>query len=188
MLIKFSFLTFVLLFVGSSAGVNIKASDIDEKTKEYIRTTFYAGVEDESKAEELKNYIDKKFGKKLKSMSPFVLAYLGGAETLLAKHAINPFTKLDLLNSGLDKIAFAIKKQPNSLEIRFMRFSILHFIPAILGHSKERDEDLEVIYGLLLKKDYSELDKKTQTGLVKFLLESERLDKNKSAKLRTLLK
>jgi len=109
-LIKFSFLTFVLLLVGSSAGVNIKASDIDEKTKEYIRTTFYAGVEDESKAEELKNYIDKKFGKKLKSMSPFVLAYLGGAETLLAKHAINPFTKLDLLNSGLDKIAFAIKK------------------------------------------------------------------------------
>jgi len=121
-------------------------------------------------------------------MDPFVVAYLGGTETLLAKHAINPFTKLDLLNSGLDKLAYALKKQPRSLEIRFMRFSILHFIPAILGHAKERDEDLAIVYELLLKKDYSELDKKTQTGLVKFLLESERLDKNQTAKMRALLK
>jgi len=168
--------------------VDAAIADIDPSTKEYIRKTFYAGVENEEKAEELKEYIDKKFGKKLKSMDPFVVAYLGGAETLLAKHAINPFTKLDLLNSGLDKLAYALKKQPRSLEIRFMRFSILHFIPAILGHAKERDEDLAIVYELLLKKDYSELDKKTQTGLVKFLLESDRLDKNQTAKLRPLLK
>jgi len=178
------FLLFAVLFT----GVNAEKADLDPSTKEYIRKTFYAGVESEAKAEELKEYIDKKFGKKLKSMDPFVVAYLGGAETLLAKHAINPFTKLDLLNSGLDKLAYALKKQPRSLEIRFMRFSILHFIPAILGHAKERDEDLAIVYDLLLKKDYSELDKKTQTGLVKFLLESERLDKNQTAKMRALLK
>ncbi len=178
------FLLFAVLFTRVDAAI----ADIDPSTKEYIRKTFYAGVENEEKAEELKEYIDKKFGKKLKSMDPFVVAYLGGAETLLAKHAINPFTKLDLLNSGLDKLAYALKKQPRSLEIRFMRFSILHFIPAILGHAKERDEDLAIVYELLLKKDYSELDKKTQTGLVKFLLESDRLDKNQTAKLRPLLK
>lgn len=180
------FLSFFM--IPAFAGESANTADIDASTKNYIRQTFYAGVESEAKAEELFNYIEKNFGKKLSKMSPFVAAYYGGSETLLAKHAGNPFTKLDLLNAGLDKIAYALKKLPNSLEIRFMRFSILHYLPFFLGHDKEREDDLAVIYDLLLKKDYSELDKKTQEGVIKFVLESDRLEKNKRPKLQSLLK
>lgn len=187
-MLKSAILFLTVFMIPAFAGETVATADIDAATKNYIRQTFYAGVENENKAEELFNYIEKNFGKKLSKMSPFVAAYYGGSETLLAKHAGNPFTKLDRLNAGLDKIAYALKKMPNSLEIRFMRFSILHYLPFFLGHEKERDDDLAVIYDLLLKKDYSELDKKTQEGVIKFVLESDRLEKNKRPKLQALLK
>lgn len=187
-MLKSAILFLSFFMIPAFAGEAGTSADIDLATKEYIRKTFYAGVENETKAEELFNYIEKNFGKKLKNMSPFVVAYYGGAETLLAKHAGNPFTKLDLLNAGLDKIAYALKRMPSSLEIRFMRFSILHYLPFFLGHEKEREDDLGVIYDLLLKKDYSELDKKTQEGVIKFVLESDRLEKSKRPKLQALLK
>jgi hypothetical protein len=187
--LKYLFLVATVLFFNNGIAKSTKSyEDVDSDTKKYIRTTFYAGVENEAKAEELKAFIEKKYGTILKSMPPFIVAYLGASETLLAKHASNPLTKLDLLNSGLDKIALALKKQPKSLEFRFMRFSILHYLPFFLGHGSERDEDLAIVFDLLFKRDYSELDKKTQIGIVNFLLESGRLDKTQTGKIKVLLK
>ncbi|MBE2278834.1 MAG: hypothetical protein IAE91_00445 [Ignavibacteriaceae bacterium] len=159
---------------------------IDTATVSYIRKIFYEGVENEDKAKELNKIISKNYKENVINSNYFLLGYLGASETLLAKHSGNPFTKIDYLQSGLAKIASALVLAPNSLEIRFMRFSILHHLPFFLGYGTEREEDQKVIYDLLLKKNYSELSKSVQKGIVEFMIESDRLNKNQVAQLKSL--
>jgi hypothetical protein len=55
-----------------------------------------------------------------------------------------------------------------------------------LGYCKEREDDLKVIYHLLLKQDYTHLRADIQKGIVEFLLDSERLSKEQTSRLKKL--
>lgn len=158
----------------------------DTATINFIRNHFYLSIEDENETERLIEYIHKKFRRDITKYEPIILAYYGALEALKGKHAFNPFTKLSHLNSAMEKIGESIKKEPYNLEIRFLRFSILHHLPSILGYSKERKEDAIIIYDLLLLKDYSMLEKGIQKGIVEFMIESERLSKKQVNELKKI--
>ncbi|MCK6605055.1 MAG: hypothetical protein L6Q59_09180 [Ignavibacteriaceae bacterium] len=179
---------FFLLFPAFlSAKNNFFIAEVDSSAKEFIRKLFYAGVEDEKKAQELFNLLTNKYKAEVKAQDPFIYGYLGASETLLAKHDGNPFKKVDYLTDGLEKLAYAIGKKPRSLELRFVRYSIIHYLPFFFNYSTERDADVEMIYTLLLQKDYSELDRSVQKGIVEFVIETDRLSKDKNENLRRLL-
>lgn len=156
-------------------------------TLENIRASFYAGVTDESRAEELYALLAAEVEQPGSQVPPVMLAYYGGAETLLAKHAFNPFTKLSRLKKGLRSIARAIVREPNNLEIRFMRFSILHHIPGILGYGAERDADRDAVCTLLISGQTGDLPETIQTGIITFMLESGRLSAAQASGLQKLL-
>lgn len=182
----------ILLFFGNiviTAGGKTTKSDksIDDTKISFIRETFYSAIEDEAMTEKLFNYLTGLSSNKFEDFPPILLGYYGATETLIAKHAFNPFKKLSKLNDGLEKIAKAIKQNPDNLEIRFLRFSILHYIPGFLGFSKEREEDLKSIYNLLLMKDYTQLEFSIQKGIIEFMLESKRLNQAQTRNLEKLL-
>lgn len=156
-------------------------------TYEDIRVTFYKAIEDAGTAERF--YASLASGKYSRDAEKDALlkAYLGAAETLLGKHYINPYSKYKHLKSGLEIIASAIKKDPSNLEIRFLRFSILHHLPGFLGYGSERDEDMKVIYRELLKKDYTELPYDIQKGIAEFLIQSGRISAEQIKRLNGLL-
>ncbi len=137
-----------------------------------LRRQFYSAVEDRAAAEKLHEKLNSKTMSAEIKNDPVLKAYLGATETLLGKHYINPYSKLKHLNNGLEIIAQAITKDPANLEIRFLRFTILHYIPSFLGYNEEREEDLKVIYRELLKKDYNSLSYKIQKGIAEFLIDS----------------
>ncbi|MDY0079579.1 MAG: hypothetical protein RBR95_03250 [Ignavibacteriaceae bacterium] len=169
------FLLILFLGTGSVFGQTKHPKDeLPQEKVDFIRTIFYEAVEDEDKNDEMYEYIENAL-KSHPSNPSFLTAYLGASETLVAKHSYNPYTKWTYLKKGLVKIDDAIRKYKESLELRFLRFSILHYLPSFLGFSKEREEDLITLYRLLLKKDYSEIDFEVQTGIINFLIESERL-------------
>lgn len=173
----------ILLF-----SLNIFANgNIDSLTLEKIRTTFYAAVEDEDKLYELEELIHTKFNNNSKSRSGIILAYIGGIEALKAKHAFNPVSKLSYLLDALDILEESIKIDPDKLEIRFMRFSILHHVPGILGYGSERDADKNSIVSLLKQKNYDDLSYDIQKGILTFMLESERLNPSQQTDLEKLL-
>ncbi|MBI5807230.1 MAG: hypothetical protein HZA74_02405 [Ignavibacteriales bacterium] len=76
---------------------------------------------------------------------------------------------------------------PDNLEIRFMRFSILHYVPSFLGYNSEKENDAAVIVKLLMRKDYSILDSEIQKGIAEFMINSKRLDDNSILSLRNEL-
>lgn len=159
--------------------------NIELETLSQIRKLFYEAVENEVKLEELENLFENKFSGKALIYNPLLLAYSGAIEALKAKHAFNPFRKFNYVLSSLEILERAVKRDEHNLEIRFIRFSILHNLPGIFGYSKERKADMDEIVSQLSKKDYVKYDPKLQKYVIEFMLESERLN---DAQIRQLKK
>ncbi len=164
-------LAFSLFASDEAGGNNTVSKDLIEK----IRTTYYSGVENEDYVDSLQTLINTNFSENKKNYPTIVLAYSAGIEALKSKHAFWPFNKMSYLNSSMDLFAEALLQDPNNLEIRFMRFSILHYVPGILGYSKEREEDQKVIFNLLSQNTAQNIPFELKEGIISFLIDSGRL-------------
>ncbi len=76
---------------------------------------------------------------------PIFLAYLGGLQTIWAKHTFNPVEKLRTFNKGKKNIQQAILKDPYNAEARFIRFSVQKNAPFFLGFNLNIKEDEEFL-------------------------------------------
>ncbi len=179
-------LNIFLFFLMSSGSTAKSFTSADSATLNSIRTNFYKAVSSEEITDTLKKFIEQKYSENYENFCPVILAYYGGIEALKAKHAFNPIAKLDYLISALNKLKKAVNENPDNLEIRFLRFSVLHNLPAILGYNDELISDKNETYKLLLQKNYSKLNLNLQKGIVKFLLESGRLSEKQQETLQQL--
>src|SRR5690554_1053873 len=69
------------------------------------------------------------------------LGYLGGFQTVWANHVFNPISKLNTFNEGKKNIEIAIKKDPQNIELRFIRLSVQINAPSFLGYNAQKLED-----------------------------------------------
>ncbi len=167
----------ILLFFSNRAFPNTS------KELEELRLSFYSAIEDDDNMQNFKAKLTTTFGEYSPKTYPLGIAYWGVFQTLIAKHSFNPYTKLKELKNGLETIQQAINKDENNLEIRFLRFSVLHHIPDFLGYKDEKKEDAKKITELLKNQDYSLLDFKFQKGIAEFMIKSKRIDKDNIQKL-----
>lgn len=154
------FLLFLLL------PLSVFSTDLEK-----VRAQFYQAVENKAVAEKFFKSMEIEQG-----ISAVHLAYYGSAQTLMGKHAWNPYQKLAHLRSGMQVLSNASKKAPDNLEIRFLRFSIEHYLPAFLGMSKHLDEDRKKIVSLVQKRQYGSLDKDVRRNMVTFVIKSGRVN------------
>lgn len=123
---------FLLLLLPMSS-FKVVATDL-----EYVRSRYEKAV---SSATVCKDLIQKLEGKS----DPTSLAYLGAAETIWANHTGNPLSKLNTFRKGVKKIERAVAKDPNNVEIRFIRYSIQKNCPDFLGYNNNLSEDIKFI-------------------------------------------
>lgn len=71
-------------------------------------------------------------GLEMSEMSPLLLAYRGVARASMAECAFFPLTKLSYFNEGKAELEDAIKRDPDNVEIRFIRFAMQTNIPSLL--------------------------------------------------------
>lgn len=159
--------------------------DLENSEKNYIRSIFYYSIESKDSLVIYQKTITK-YSNKFSS-DPFLVAYYGAYEALVAKHSINLYTKYKFIKQGLEKITKAIKLEPQNLEYRFLRLSILHHLPYILGYNDLLYEDINITIQLLQKEDYSIVNKNTQIGIIAFLLNSNRLTNEQIKTLQELI-
>ena len=124
-----SFLTVLLM------NVSFKNSDLNE-----VRTSYSKAV------------LDKKLCKKMieelelsKEKSVIALAYLGAYQTIWANHVFNPLSKLATFKKGKNNIELAISKEPENVEIRYIRFSVQKNSPSFLGYNNNLKEDKDFL-------------------------------------------
>lgn len=136
-----------------------------------IRRNYIEGVKSEKVATQLYEEL-----KKIEKPSPLILAYLGSSDALRAKHSINPINKLSYLKKGCKTLNQAVALSPNQIEIRFLRFSLEHYLPDFLGYSKHLEEDRKKLIELAKQKEVvkKQIDQNILKNIIKFLIESER--------------
>ncbi|MEO5912519.1 MAG: hypothetical protein ABIP95_16660 [Pelobium sp.] len=169
-------LFFILFFF---AGYNVvKAYDIAKIRKDYV-----AAVKDSKKSEELYSYLSA-----IKNPDAIILAYLGSAEAIRAKHSWNPYHKMSFLNEGFKKLDAAVEKDPNQLEVRFLRFTLQHYVPDFLGHSKNIAQDKNKIINLLKNKNTGSLgaEKDLINNMIHFMIESKECNAHEITSLKKL--
>lgn len=69
------------------------------------------------------------------------LGYLGGFQTIMAKHYSNPFSKLKTFNQGKANIESAILKDNKDVELKYIRYSVQKNAPRILGYFDNLEMD-----------------------------------------------
>jgi len=152
----------------------------------HIRKHFDQAESNLEKTEAMQSYIREEFSSDPEQLPPVILAYYAASEALMAKHHRNPIKVLGYLKRSVNYIDQAVALQADHLEVRFVRFSTFHHIPAVFGIGKRRGQDLDVICKLLVKKDYARVDRLTQEGMIDFMLDSRRLNREQSLQLEAL--
>ncbi|WP_443938882.1 hypothetical protein [Pedobacter sp. MW01-1-1] len=111
--------------------------------------------------------ICKKMIEELKrnAKEPIYLGYLGGFQTIYAKHLLNPFSKLKTFNQGRKNIDGAIIQASDSVELRYIRLSVQKNAPSFLGYSGMVNQDTD-----FLRRNKAELKKQGLIEKVETLL------------------
>jgi len=147
-----------------------------------LRERFYAAVESEKVT---KSLYDELAIEKVK-LTPLYQGYFGAIEALIAKHSWNPYNKLEYLSKGMKSLETAIALDKDNLELRFLRFSIQHYIPVFLGQSKNLMEDRDKMVEQIKKGNFKEEDRVLVKNVTAFLIETKRCTKEQELFLKGL--
>jgi hypothetical protein len=146
------------LFLLLLFATKVYATDPD---MEEVKTLFEASAYSKSSADRLLKLLSKIDH----SSAPLLICYKGVAEMMQAKYGFNPINKFRRFKRGKNLIEEAVKKEPDNLEIRFLRFVIQTNLPAFLNYNEQINEDKR----FLLNNLQTTKDKKLKQDLLKYL-------------------
>lgn len=109
------------------------------------------------------------FAKKVKDAddgSAVMLAYQSMVLMFDARDSYNPYTKMSSFNKGKEMLENAVKKNPSSVEVRFLRFCVQSNAPFFLGYSGNIDDDKAVILNNWASLDDLDLKEKIKTFML----------------------
>jgi hypothetical protein len=158
-------LILIFAFIITLPFIN-KANDLDQIRRDYI-----TAIENSEKADKLCTQLEK-----IKNPSALEMAYLGSVQAIKAKHAWNPVNKMSYLGKGFEIINQAVAKDPNNLEVRFLRFSLQYYVPAFLGYSKNLITDKNKIVHIIKTTEPIKLniEKKILQNMIVFMVDSKK--------------
>jgi hypothetical protein len=73
--------------------------------------------------------------------NPLLMGYKAGATMIMAKHVVNPFTKLSYFKKGKSMLEKAISVDAKNIELRFLRYTIQTNVPSFLGYKTNVSSD-----------------------------------------------
>lgn len=164
---------YLLIFLITLFSAITLASDYNKKEIIILDRLLLDASENESAIKELVYFIDSLSHNDEFNKLPLLKSYKGVAEALKGKYAFWPFSKLSYLNDGLKLMDEAVNEDSSNVKIRYMRFTVLDKLPAILGHSANADKEAKKLYTQLIELNNSE--NKFYRNVASLLVESERL-------------
>lgn len=163
-LIRSLFVVILILFSSNFCFAQLSKSELIQFKQQMIKA-----IESDKLTDSLSDVV-----KKLPNKNALMIGYEGTLEALKAKHAWNPYHKIKYVSRSIKTMQLAINKDPENLEIRFMRFSIQHFTPGFLGFSKNLNEDRREIVKHYQNHTFADADEALVKNIAKFMIESKR--------------
>lgn len=120
-----------------------------QNLKEY-RTLLVEGEDSERAAKML---MDKSQAAFNTTKKPIFAGFLAVGNFFMAKHVFNPLKKMSYFKEGKNALEYAVKSDPQNIELRVMRLMSQENMPKILGYNQNIAEDRQ-----FLKKEYLKTD------------------------------
>lgn len=115
------------------------------------------------------------------------LGYYGVARALHAKHTYNFILKYKYFLEGKALLERALSRSPNSMELRFLRFTTQCNTPVILGYRMNIMEDKEFLISHLGTLKTSNEDIELKSMIIAYLLISEKCGPEEQTKIKTYI-
>nr|WP_255709855.1 hypothetical protein [Pontibacter harenae] len=134
--------------------------------------------------------VGKKFNKLMhdyKGQDPVVMAYRAASDATMAKYVWNPYSKLKHLKTSAAGFKEAVAMSPNNAEIRFLRFTVEHYVPRYLDMSGHLDEDKKIIISSLRNHRKAGLDPDFARTMRDFLLTKDHLNEEEKVQLKQVV-
>ncbi|WP_181306810.1 hypothetical protein [Rufibacter sp. XAAS-G3-1] len=145
-----------------------------QKSDPYSHTSLLNYYQTATKSEEtaarFMALMDKYQGK-----DPLKLGYKAVSHALMAKHVWSPYAKLKYLRQSSEIFEEAVALDKLDPEVRFLRFSIEHYIPRYLNMSSHLEDDKRVFMAAILKHPRSGISAETVKIMRDFLLRKDLL-------------
>ncbi len=151
-----------------------------------IRASFHHAVEDPAGVDELARYIEGAYGPLPDRFPPVVRAYYASVEGLKGRHARGLREKLDHTRRAIALFRDLVEANPDSLEIRFLRFTLYSRLPPFFGVRPLVSADLPVLVALLERERYDDVPSQVQRAMAAYLLENAELDRRARERLEKL--
>lgn len=153
---KTALLLWILLFFSTSGYTQ---TDFINK----VRLLYLKAAEEEQACETLIRLLKSRNAQE----KPLLLGYKGSATMMMARHVVNPFSKLSYFKKGRNMLESAIEADRRNVELRFLRYAVQTHAPSFLGYdehvegdkkfmlraSDSMDETLKKLVGTLLDLD-----------------------------------
>lgn len=110
----------------------------------------------------------------VKNPSAKLLAYKAALQAIMTKTTWNVFKKISYLNDCQASFNKAMELEPNNIEVRFMRLSVEHEIPAYLGYSTHMEEDKKFVVENIHQFNPYKLDPQILEEILAFVRNSNR--------------
>ncbi len=107
-----------------------------------IRNLFYSATTSVDSA----NVLVEKLQTVNANSKPELIGYKGMSNLMVCYHSFNPYTKYTNFIKGKNILEQAINKDPNNIELRFLRLSVQLNVPSFLGYSSNINEDKLIIF------------------------------------------
>jgi tetratricopeptide (TPR) repeat protein len=118
--------------------------------------------------------------------NPVVLAYKAVSEAIMAKHIWNPYFKMKHLQQSAEIFEQAVKLDASNPEIRFLRFTVEHYVPRYLNMSKNLQEDKAKVISGLQRHPNSGLSTDMARNIRDFLLTKDHCTEQEKQKLKSI--
>ena len=165
------------LFIITAIGVFFTTAQINLTE---LRARYKNAVEDEKETDALFKVVSAN------ENDAVFLAYKAGLESIKAKHAFNPAKKLHYVGTSMKTFERAVQKDPDNIEIRYLRFVIQFHVPSFMGYSKNLDEDKAVIVKNFSKAEKYNIDIKYLQEIAGFMIYSKKCSASEEAKMKEL--
>lgn len=126
-----------------------------------IRSLYKVAAEKESAARKLLQLTEDRSVE-----HPVYFGYKGAGHMMMAKHVINPISKMSHFNKGKKIFTAAIEKSPSNLELRFLRFAVQSEAPAFLGYKENIEEDKSLLLNGVMNIEDDQLQKMISDYLI----------------------
>jgi hypothetical protein len=104
--------------------------------------------------------------------TPVIVGYIAILQALKAKYSWNPYVKMQQISKAEKGFEKAIAADPQNLELRYLRYSVEHNLPAILSRSKNMAADKQEMLSQISKRQPSDEDRELVINIINYLLQN----------------